>query len=202
MPTKPKKPPIDKRAIRERLEYAQARGLLVNVRRWIPRSDRIDGFVVTIGTHWVVLQRLSDRVTFDGWTLLRLKDVQAVSIEVDADAFEIKALKARGQWPPVSPDLDADDVADAIRSAARMSPLVTVHDEFARPDVCWIGAVRSVGSRKVHLVEVSPRARWAKDRSRFALADITRLDVGAGYEEALYLAAGPAPAREAAGRTA
>ncbi|MEU2351169.1 hypothetical protein [Modestobacter sp. NPDC013298] len=35
--------------------------------------------MVGVGEKWVALQRLSDRIVFDGWHLIRVKDIQAVS---------------------------------------------------------------------------------------------------------------------------
>lgn len=194
MSGKPKKPPIDKKAVLARLEHAQERRLLVSVRRWIPGADRLEGFVVAIGDKWVALQRLSDRIAFDGWQLLRLKDIQAVSTNPDPDCFEVKALKARALWPPTKPDVDLDHVVGALRTVSAATPMVSVFDEFDRPDVCAIGAVRSVDESSLRLLEVNVRGGWARKASFHDPADITRLDFGGGYEEALSLVAGSPPA--------
>ena len=193
MTGKPKKPPIDKKAVVARLARAQEHQLLVHVRRWVPDSDGLEGFVVGIGKKWVVLQRLSYRIAFEGWQLLRLKDIQAVSIDPDADCFEVKALKARALWPPTTPELHLDDVVGALQSAASATTVISVFDEFDRPDVCWIGAVTSVDESKLQLLEVNTRGGWARKARSFDPADVTRLEFGGGYEEALSLVAGPPP---------
>ena len=194
MSGKRKKPPIDKKSVLARLERAQEHQLLVHVRRWIPDADRLEGFVVGIGNEWVTLQRLSDRIAFDGWHLLRLKDVQAVSTVPDSDCFEIKALKARKLWPPTSPGLDLDDVNGVLRAVSAATPMVSVFDEFDRPDACWIGNVVSLDESKLHLLEVDTHAGWRRKPRRFDPADITRIDFGGGYEESLRLVAGYPPA--------
>src|SRR4051794_37375811 len=125
---KRKKPPIDKGAVSARLSRAQQEQLLVTVRRWIPDADRLEGFVVGIGQKWVLLQRLSDRIAFDGWQLLRLKDIQAVSIDPNPDCFEVRALKARSLWPPSAPKLALDDVVGAVGSAYAATGMVSVFD--------------------------------------------------------------------------
>jgi hypothetical protein len=190
MAGKPKKPPIEKKTVLARLAHAQEHQLLVHVRRWIPEADRVEGFVVGIGHQWVVLQRLSDRVAFDGWQLLRLKDIQAVSTDPESDCFEVKVLKARSLWPPTAPDLDLDDVVNAFNTPEGFV-MVSVFDEFNRPDACWIGAVMSVDESKLELLEVNTRGDWARKPRTFDLADVTRLDFGGGYEQALSLVAGP-----------
>lgn len=107
---KAKKPPIEKKSVLARLERARAEQLFVGVRRWIPDSDRIDGYVMSIGEEWVVLAKLGG-VTLDGWCLLRLKDIQAVYL--DRDAVATKVLKALDQWPPQHADVSLDDVTVA-----------------------------------------------------------------------------------------
>lgn len=191
--SRPRKPPIDKKDARARLEHARDEQLLVNVRRWIPQSDRVEGFVVAIGERWVALQRLSDRIVFDGWAMLRLKDIQAVSIEPDPDSFEVRALRVREQWPPTAPRVDLDRTESLIATAASVAPMVTVFDDFSRPDACWIGSVVSVDERMLRLLEVSTRGGWERKPRTFSPADITRVDIGGGYEEALHLVAGPPP---------
>jgi hypothetical protein len=176
-----------------RLSRAQQNQLLETVRRWIPDADRLEGFVVGIGQKWVALQRLSDRIAFDGWQLIRVKDIQAVSVDPDPDCFEVKALKARSLWPPSAPDLALDDVVSAVDSASGPTAMVSVFDEFDRPEVCWIGEVTSLGDSKLHLLEVNTRG-WARKARTFDPADITRIDFGGGYEEALRLVAGSPPA--------
>ena len=194
MTGKPKKPPIEKKAVGARLAHAQQHRLLVTVRRWIPDADRLDGFVVGIGQKWVVVQRLTDRITFDGWYVIRLKDIQAVSLDPDPDCFEVTALKVRALWPPTAPGVDLDDVVGLLTSASSAAAMLSVFDEFARPDVCWIGVVTSVDGSTLRLLEVTTRGGWARRPRTFDPADVTRLDFGGGYEEALGLVAGPPPA--------
>lgn len=195
MSGKPKKPPIKKKAVLARLEYAEQKMLLVHIRRWIPDADRLEGFVVGVGKKWVALQCLSDRVEFDGWQLLRVKDIQAVSVDPDPNCFEVKALKARSLWPPTAPELNLDDVVDVLSAVTAVAPMISVFDEFDRSDVCWIGAVRALDESKLRLLQVNTRGGWARKPRSFDPADVTRIDFGGGYEEALGLVAGLPPAR-------
>jgi hypothetical protein len=195
MPGK-KKPPIDKKSVLARLERAQTDTLSTRLKRWIPEADPIDGFVVGIGRRWVVLAKLSGRADIDGWMFVRIKDIQNVGIEPDTDCFDIRALKARGQWPPPSvPVVDLDDLAGVISSAESGGPLLSVYKEFALPDACWIGRVTSLDADALRLHEVNVGGDWAKESKAKAFdpADVTRVEVGGGYEEALHLVAGPPP---------
>ena len=143
-----------------------------------------------------MLARLSDRVVLDGWTALRRADIQSVTRYPVEDNFEIKALEARGQWPPEPPDqLRLGTTEDVLRMAAASGPMVSVFREFERPRVCWIGALRRIKRDTLMLLEVNVAGGWARKPRLFDLDDVTRVDFGGGYEEALHLVAGPAPAR-------
>lgn len=193
---KTKKPPLDKKRIGERLERAREGRLLVSVRRWIPRSDAVDGFVVSIGSDWVALAKFTDSVHIDGWSLLRLEDIQAVSIDPDPDCFEAKALRARSEWPPPMADVVLDDVAEVVRSASEVEPLTTVFVEYYRPDICWVGALTSIDKRALWLHEVDPQGMWRRKPRAIDLEDVTRVEFGGDYEKALRLVAGPHPKGE------
>ncbi|HEY3548011.1 MAG TPA: hypothetical protein VGK17_18215 [Propionicimonas sp.] len=194
MSAKAKKPPIDKKSVRAHLVRAQEDGLIVVVRRWIPGAERLEGFVVDVSAGWVAVQRLSDRIEFDGWYLVRVKDIQAISIDPDPECFEVKALKARGLWPPTAPDMRLDDLLGVFPAAFAEAGLVSVFDEFDRPDVCWIGTITSLDEKKLSLLEVDTRGGWARKPRTFRPDDVTRVDFGGGYEQALALVAGPPPA--------
>jgi len=137
---------------------------------------------------------VSDGIYLDGWTALRIKDIQSVGIDPDPDCFEVKALRARGEWPPVAPmTVELDNVAAVGTTAAQSASMLTVHLEFDRPDVCWIGSVREVAEGTLSLIEVDRGGFWARKASRFDLGDVTRVEFGGAYEEALHLVAGEAP---------
>jgi len=185
--------PAEAEQIRARLERARDEGFPARVRSWIPDADLVDGFVVALGREWVALARLSDRIELNGWTMLRLKHVRAVKLTPDPDAFKVKALKARGQWPPTPPSVRLDDVSDLVTDVAATASMVAVHCELDRPDVCWIGAVREVKGKTLSLLDVKPNGSWDRKPQKFDLDDVTRLDFGDGYQDALLIVAGPAP---------
>lgn len=191
--SKSKKTPTDISVVLDRLSRALDTHQPVGVGRWIAGSDRVDGFVTGIGAAWVALAKLDDRVRPDGWSLLRLSDIKSVSIDPDPDCFEIKALRARNLWPPTPTDVALDDVAALVRSAARAEPVITVFVEDDRPHICWIGSVMSLGEQTLRLLEIDTHGEWRRKPRAIDLEDITRIEFGGGYEEALRLVAGPPP---------
>jgi hypothetical protein len=177
--------------VRGRLEKALRKQSQIRVARSIPRSDQIDGFVVGIGRTWVLLANLDHRIHLDGYVALRIGDVSKVDRRGGPDTFVGRALAARGEWPPVSVDVDLDDTAGLIRTAAGVAPLVTLHIEEEDPTVCFIGRPERISRRSVHLWEINPQAEWWDQPTKWSFAAVTRLDFGGGYEEALALIGGP-----------
>ena len=183
------KPPIEKKSVLARLERAREQ-LFVSVRRWIPDSDRIDGFVLAVGESWVSLASL-DGVSLSGWCLLRLKDIQSVFI--DPDSLPTKVLQARDQWPPPAVTVNLDDVVVALRSTTEIAPLISIYVELDRPDIMWLGAVTAIDRDRVRFLEVSTQAEWHRKPRVIDLEDVTRIEFGGSYEEGLALVAGPRP---------
>ena len=191
---KRQEPPIGRREVRRRLDRARTSGNVVTVRRWIPESELVEGFVVARSKQWVTLAKLSDSINLDGWVSVRIGDIQSVTLVPTEDCFEIKVLKARGQWPPTVPEEFDNAATEAVLSSASdIFPMLTVYREFERPDVCWIGSATSISEGTLALLEVNVAGGWARRPRWFDLADVTRVEIGGSYEDALALVSGPAP---------
>lgn len=196
---KPFRPPISKGKIRQRLGKAADTQCLVGLRRWIPDADYLEGFVVGQSPAWTLLARLSDRIELDGWIAVRTEDIQSVTLIPVEDCFEIKALRARSQWPPTGPaSVRMSSAQELVETISRVTPMASIFREYHRPDVCWIGAVRKINAETVSLLEVNVAGGWARKPRHFDLDDITRLDFGGGYEEALLMVAGAPPSSRSA----
>jgi hypothetical protein len=71
--------------------------------------------------------------------------------------------------------------------------LVTIHRERVDRGVCWIGRVIGVDRGCVKLLEIRPDATWNDEPEVYRLSEITRIDFGGGYAEALKLVGGLGP---------
>jgi hypothetical protein len=166
----------------------------VRIRRQIPGADRLEGFVLAVGDRWVLLSNLGNGVRLDGFGAVRLEDIASVRKPASAQ-FMRSALEWRGQWPPDSegPQLDLSSDAGLITSARAASPLVTLHIEYERPDVCFIGRPVRITSKRVDLQEVTPEAKWENGGHTFRFKEISRVEIGGDYEQALHAVAGAPP---------
>ncbi|RBY88029.1 hypothetical protein DQ244_15805 [Blastococcus sp. TBT05-19] len=184
----------DGRDVRAELDEAATRLALVRVSRSIPGSDELDGFVMGTGRAWVLLALLDPGVHLNGYVALRLADVSDVEVRGGLDTFVGRALAARGEWPPVGADVDLESAGELIRTAADVAPLVTLHLEEDDPTECFVGRPVRFTSRSVHLLFITPEAEWDGTSDEWSFAEVTRVDFGGRYEEALALVGGAPPA--------
>lgn len=156
--------------------------------------DDIEGFVLDIGRQWVLLAVLDASIVLDGFAALRIEDIHTVDVQASSD-FIRKALTLREFWPPSQPPrpVGLADVRELLSSSAGATPLVTVHLEETDPDCCYIGVVREIDTDHVALLEVTPSAEWELEPTSYPLDEITRVDLGGRYEDALFSIAGHPP---------
>jgi len=107
--------------------------------------------------------------------------------------FVEAALRKRGHRVRRPPRVDISSLETILLTAARLFPLVTIHCERLDPDVCHIGRVVQVERGRLFLLEIGPSADWDTEVTEYSLRDITRVDFGGSYEEALSLVGGPGP---------
>ena len=87
-----------------------------------------------------------------------------------------------------------DTTKSILESAGAIYPLVTIHREEAEADVCHVGQVVATNRTQVALLEIGPDARWDRKASMHALREITRINFGGSYEDALLLVGGASEA--------
>jgi len=173
------------------LQSAKARRTLIKC--WRKRFDGTNStlaYVVAVGRDLAAFQVLGNDLRFDGFLIYRLRDVSRVHSPAATRAFVEKSLKLRGQRRPAAGRIDVASVRAALEWANRRFPLVAIHREEVNNNTCHIGRIEEFGARTFKLYAIAPDAQFQEDRDTFAYSDVTRIDAGGGYEEALALVAG------------
>ena len=152
-------------------------------------SPKIRGYVLDVGPQFFLLALVSDRLWFDGFECFRIIDVRDVGLDPYA-AFAETALRKRGERRPKKPRISVANVDDLLLSAGKAFPLVTIHREQVDPDVCCIGRVQGVNQGRVSLLEIGPDAIWEGNPEEYRIKEITRVNFGGDYEDALHLVGG------------
>jgi len=151
-----------------------------------------NGFVVGLGAGWVLLHWLDPSIRLNGYIALPLDDVDEVTVLTADDSVAVPALELRGIGPVPVPQIALDELPSLLASIDRGYPLVTIHREWREPDVFVVGRVAQLGEDSFILRHVTAAGRWG-DSGGYRYDDVTRVDFGGDYEDALALVAGPVP---------
>lgn len=147
-------------------------------------ADDVCGFVASMSTRWVAVQRLMDSVYVDGYEVVRIEDVTGVDDDREGGYIE-RSLAALGRPAPDFHLPKDAGAAGVLRAARQHSPLVCVHLEMADDDSLLVGRLARVGARKFDLQLVGPRGVWEVDSARIWNRDVTRVGFGDRYSVAL-----------------
>lgn len=176
------------RPFKRQLLEAHASRTLVRLERSVGQGH-VNGYVCAVSTRLVLLQVVSSEIHYDGFAIYRLSDLTRVHSPAPHHEFIETALKLRKLRKGRAPRLDITSLKTVLATVHPAFPLVTMHREADDPDVAHIGLVTQVTARSVDLLEITPDAHWETKLDRYALSEITRVDLGGAYEEALHLVA-------------
>ncbi|ETX10326.1 hypothetical protein MUS1_15535 [Marinomonas ushuaiensis DSM 15871] len=146
-----------------------------------------DGFVVAANEEMVLLQLVDDSIRLNGYQVLFLEDISDFAHPAPFNDFQKKVLALRGE-EVVDPEVELDDLAVLLIDVSEEFGLVTLHREEIEPDSCEIGRVVRADAVTYELEEIGSDARWFDDTFEYDLYDITRIEFGGAYEDALMLA--------------
>ncbi|MGC4046537.1 MAG: hypothetical protein QM758_22315 [Armatimonas sp.] len=168
------------------LERALSHETLVSVtREFDGRSWR--GFIVGLEEEWVLMHMLSGAtMKLNGYTALRVSDISKI---VEDQSFATTALRMMGERPRPQHDLLLLDLPGLLSSASPVFPLMAIFREKLPNGGCYIGKVREMKPKKVEITAVNRGGEWMEAPYKFRYKDITRLDLGDGYLDALWLVA-------------
>jgi hypothetical protein len=167
-----------------RLRRAQRDQRLVRIERRGLFGHSLDGYVLQVTDRWVVIEELEDAVYFDGFGAVRVKDITSVKWNRDA-AYVERALAVIGR-PARSLAIPEDaKTRDVIEAAASSAPLIGVHSEQHESEPMWIGRLEGTRKKRFGLLFINPDGTWDSEPDEYRYKDITRVEVGSRYLEAL-----------------
>lgn len=152
----------------------------------------VHGYVLDVGQKFFLLALVSDRLWFDGFECFRIADIRKLRPD-PYERFTEQALKKRGEKMSKKPRISLKNIQELLRTAGRAFPLVTIHREEIDPDVCWVGRILQVTHNTLRIREIGPDAVWDSNSEEYHSKDITQVNFGGDYEDALYLVAGEPP---------
>jgi hypothetical protein len=148
------------------------------------------GYVLDIEPEFFLLGLIDDNIKFNGFQCALISDLRKVKVPDPYEGFVVAALRKRRERIDRKPDIDLSSLPALLMSASILFPLVTILRERIKPDECAIGRVVDISENSFLLKTIDPDAVWEEKPTRFRLSDVTRVDFGGGYEEALHLVGG------------
>ena len=174
---------------KSQLSLALRNQLLVRFASVLDRGT-VNGYVLDIGPQFFLIALVSDGIRPNGFQCYRLSDIRKLQVPDKYARFHEAVLKRRGIRFPKKPPVVVSSLAELLITANRAFPLVTIHREKIASDTCSIGRVVDLGSNRVTLLEIGPDASWDDTLQTYGLSEITRVDFGGDYENALQLIGG------------
>ena len=170
------------------LEKAQTRNNLVRIfREELDGPDNwSDGFIIDANEEMVLLQLVDDSIRLNGYQILFLEDISDFVHPAPFNDFQKKVLELR-QEEIQNPEIELGELNEILLNISEDYGLVTLHREELESDSCGIGRVIKADDVSFELEEIGSDARWFDETYEYDLYDITRIEFGGSYEEALLL---------------
>jgi hypothetical protein len=158
---------------------------LIEVKRRLKDVYTTIGFVVDFSDSLVLFHVLDTNMfQLNGYAAVREQDISHYRVLSKSEYWQCRAIKHFG-LRPVRPDgILVASLPDLLKSVAKHYPLIVIHPERKKPDVCYIGPLISMTERTCTIEDLDCNAEWTGPR-RIRLEDVTRVEFDGGYENAL-----------------
>ncbi len=185
------------RSVPARLREAMRARMLVRVWREQMEPGSFTGYVAAVGKERFLLWVLGDYIGFDGYFVLRYRDVTRLEAPDQHASFLERAIALRKLEPQLLAEFPLDDFREALTYASSQAPVISVYvDTEAESEVCYIGKLLGFDNDGFNLQEISPHAEWLRESSAFGLEEVSAISMHEPYALALCEVAGTAPALE------
>lgn len=153
-------------------------------------DDGLYGFVLAWSETLTLLHVLETATfTLNGYSVIRNADVSLYAVYDRPDYyFASRVLRLKGITPRPLPGISVASLPELLASVNEHYPLFTIHRERVNDEVCNIGRLAAVTPKTFTLFEIDDCAEWDGPH-RYRFEDVTKVDFGGGYEEALALVA-------------
>lgn len=155
---------------------------LVVIHRKKVDQNRLDGYVIGLSNTWVLLHLVDGNVVVpNGYKAIRLAHVSQIKVD---RGFVDGYLRLRGVHSERLPWIQLDSLSSLLFSVSENYPLFMIETEYKEPEIGFVGRVEKLTKRNLWLKKIESTAEWI-GTEKFKLKDITCIDFGDGYVEAL-----------------
>ncbi|MBA3805433.1 MAG: hypothetical protein H0X14_06955 [Acidobacteria bacterium] len=153
-------------------------------------QEDLYGFVLACSEALTLLHVLNTSTfTLNGYSVVLNEDISLYAVYDRPDFyFDSKALKLKGIKPQPQPEISIESLPALLTSIDKHYPFITIHREQISDEICFIGRLVGMTPKTFTLFEIDDCAEWDGPH-RYRFKDVTKVDFGGGYEEALALVA-------------
>jgi len=172
-----------------RLTISLEQAIPVIIHRRVDPNDPLEALVLEISDDWVLLASLRDGGYLNGNTIVRARDISRVKLQKTFLPF----MRAQRAWPPQSAakGLDLSSPKAFLPQLARLTPILTFHEELRKPGKLWIGSIAEWKKKSMWFHCIDPDGRWSQILIKVKFRNLTRIDVFDDYANAIAEVAGP-----------
>lgn len=188
--------------VRRRLGDSLNNGRIVTAVRDAFEDGMTDGLVIALTNDWVVIHDVDNGVYLDAIVMLRLEDISRVWFR-DDDAYHHRAMAGLGTTVAVFDCDDEASTADLLDVASAQGGIFEIRMENLAGEPLSIGRLTHRRSKSFDLLYVGRDGVWVEKVERWKYSEVTYIQMGGRYLEALNCFADPCPFVEdhEAGRT-
>lgn len=158
---------------------------LFQVKRRKKNLGRISGYVVDVSESLILLQRFDwDTFQLNGYSVICSDDIASYRFFDKKKYWQFRAIQHLKLKPKAPAGISASSLPVLLKSAAKIFPLLTIHRDKINNEVCYIGKLTAVSHKTFTIEDLNCNAEWTGSR-QFRFADVTMVDFGGGYENAL-----------------
>ncbi len=154
-----------------------------------PINEITSGFVLDYSDDLVLVNLVDCNFRLSGYSVVRYADIQYYSSSED-NPFEAAAIKKLELKPEPLKGVDLSGMEAAITSAQKLFPILSIHREL-KDNEFLTGMVVDMGGGKFTMCGPDTDMRDIA-LAKYSAKDVTRVDFGTGFEEAVELTLGKA----------
>lgn len=162
---------------------------LFEVKRRFKDVGHTTGFIVDFSDSLVLFHTLdTDTFRLNGYTVIRKEDITKYRVFSKAEYWQVRAMRHFHLKPMRHVGVSVTSLPALLKSVTEHYPLITLHPEKIKPDVCFVGQLVSMTERTFTIEDLNSSGEWSGPR-RMKFSDVTRVDFGDGYTSALAVTA-------------
>lgn len=158
------------------------------MKKWIGQVNKvkfrdmqpIDGVIVDYDADWMLMRSVID-YRIDGYVIFNRKGIKDFS-RTEREKWTEKVLKQKYGRLPKAPKVPLKNLESILTFLTKKYGVFTLRSKD--PDVCWLGRLKSIDSKKMFIEDFTTRAKW-NGEFQFKVSEIRAIEFDNDYINSL-----------------